>query len=69
MLLGRIARILPRKSSVCSACTRVPRAAFFCAYVVNWLHKDPVLGDTPKERRRTLNNGGLTINTTIDLDK
>jgi membrane peptidoglycan carboxypeptidase len=44
------------------------RAPFFCDYVVNWLLKDPVLGDTPKERRRTLNNGGLTINTTIDLD-
>ena len=27
-----------------------------------------MLGDTPKERRRTLNNGGLTIKTTIDLD-
>jgi membrane peptidoglycan carboxypeptidase len=44
------------------------QAPFFCDYVVNWLLKDPVLGDTPKERRRTLNNGGLTINTTIDLD-
>ncbi|HEX5919686.1 MAG TPA: transglycosylase domain-containing protein [Nocardioides sp.] len=44
------------------------RAPFFCDYVVNWLLKDPVLGDTPKERRRTLNNGGLTINTTIDLE-
>lgn len=44
------------------------RAPFFCDYVVNWLLKDPILGDTPKERRRTLNNGGLTINTTIDLD-
>ena len=44
------------------------QAPFFCDYVVNWLLKDPVLGDTPKERRRTLNNGGLTIRTTIDLD-
>ncbi len=44
------------------------RAPFFCDYVVNWLLKDPVLGDTPKERRTTLKNGGLTINTTIDLD-
>ncbi|MCK9825948.1 penicillin-binding protein [Nocardioides cavernae] len=44
------------------------QAPFFCDYVVNWLLKDPVLGDTPKERRRTLNNGGLTIHTTIDLD-
>ena len=44
------------------------RAPFFCDYVVNWLLKDPVLGDTPKERRTTLKNGGLTINTTVDLD-
>ncbi|RYB93838.1 PASTA domain-containing protein [Nocardioides oleivorans] len=43
-------------------------APFFCDYVVNWLLKDPVLGDTVKERRRTLNNGGLQIHTTIDLD-
>ena len=44
------------------------QAPFFCDYVVNWLLKDPVLGDTAKERRTTLKNGGLTINTTIDLD-
>ncbi len=44
------------------------QAAFFCDYVVNWLLKDPILGDTVKERRRTLNTGGLTIKTTIDLD-
>jgi membrane peptidoglycan carboxypeptidase len=44
------------------------RAPFFCDYVVNWLLKDPVLGDTPKERRTTLKNGGLSINTTLDLD-
>ncbi|SEC15745.1 Membrane carboxypeptidase (penicillin-binding protein) [Nocardioides exalbidus] len=44
------------------------RAPFFCDYVVNWLMKDPVLGDTPKERERTLKNGGLQIHTTVDLD-
>lgn len=44
------------------------QAPFFCDYVVNWLLKDPVLGDTVKERRRTLNTGGLQIHTTIDLD-
>ena len=43
-------------------------APFFCDYAVNWLLKDPVLGDTMKERRTTLKNGGLTIQTTIDLD-
>lgn len=44
------------------------RAPFFCDYVVNWLLEDPVLGDTVKERRTALKNGGLTIKTTIDLD-
>ena len=44
------------------------RAPFFCDYVVNWLMKDPALGDTVKERRTNLKNGGLTIQTTIDLD-
>ena len=44
------------------------QAPFFCDYVVSWLLKDPVLGDTPKERRTALKNGGLTIRTTVDLD-
>ncbi len=44
------------------------QAPFFCDYVVSWLMKDSVLGDTAKERRTALKNGGLTINTTIDLD-
>ncbi len=44
------------------------QAPFFCDYVVSWLLKDPVLGDTAKERRTALKNGGLTINTTVDLD-
>ena len=44
------------------------RAPFFCDYVVSYLAKDPALGDTPKERRTNLKNGGLTIQTTLDLD-
>ena len=44
------------------------RAPFFCDYVVSYLVKDPALGDTPKERRDALKNGGLTIRTTLDLD-
>jgi len=44
------------------------RAPFFCDYVVSWLLKDPVLGDTAKERRTALKNGGLSIRTTVDLD-
>ncbi|HEX6516953.1 MAG TPA: transglycosylase domain-containing protein [Nocardioidaceae bacterium] len=44
------------------------QAPFFCDYVVNWLLKDKSLGDSLKERRTLLKNGGLTIKTTLDLD-
>ena len=44
------------------------QAPFFCDYVVAWLLKDKALGKTPKERRTLLNNGGLTIRTTLDMD-
>ena len=43
------------------------QAPFFCDYVVNYLLKDQSLGETVKDRRRLLQSGGLTINTTIDL--
>lgn len=61
-----IAKTLQIKSSP-NGCQQ-SQAPFFCDYAVNWLLKDPVLGDTVKERRRTLNNGGLTIRTTLNLD-
>ncbi len=41
---------------------------FFCAYVMAWLEKSPqmeVLGKTPEERLKTINQGGLTIRTTL----
>lgn len=44
------------------------QAPFFCDYAVNYLMKDKSLGDTAKDRRRLLQSGGLTIQTTIDLD-
>lgn len=43
------------------------KAPFFCLYVQNYLLQDEALGDTPQERQRTLNEGGLTITTTLDL--
>lgn len=42
-------------------------AQFFCEYVIAWLKKDPALGDTPRERWRLIENGGLTITTSIDM--
>ncbi len=44
------------------------RAPFFCDYAVNYLLKDKSLGETVEDRQRMLKSGGLTINTTIDLD-
>jgi membrane peptidoglycan carboxypeptidase len=43
------------------------KAPFFCLYVQNYLLQEKALGDTPEERQRTLNEGGLTITTTLDL--
>ncbi len=42
-------------------------APFFCSYVQNFLLQDEALGATPRDRLRTLNEGGLTIRTTVDL--
>ena len=44
------------------------RAPFFCDYVLNVLADDRSLGKTVEERKQLLRAGGLTINTTIDLD-
>lgn len=47
-------------------CVNSP-AQFFCEYVIAWLKKDPALGRTPRERWRLIENGGLTIHTSIDM--
>ena len=42
---------------------------FFCAYMMEYLQKSPqmaVLGKTPAERLKNINQGGLTIQTTLD---
>lgn len=41
-------------------------APYFCDYVLTVLKNDPVFGETPEERARLLNLGGLTITTTLD---
>ena len=42
-------------------------APFFCDYVRRYLLSDPALGETEADRNELLNNGGLTIKTTLDL--
>ena len=39
---------------------------FFCDYLREYLLQDPALGRTVADRKRLLNTGGLTIETTID---
>ncbi|MEO7267801.1 MAG: transglycosylase domain-containing protein [Knoellia sp.] len=42
---------------------------FFCAYMMEYLQKSPqmaVLGKTPAERLKNINQGGLVIKTTLD---
>ncbi|WP_116243831.1 transglycosylase domain-containing protein [Nocardiopsis sp. FIRDI 009] len=41
---------------------------FFCDYVMHWLRRTDVLGDTEEERLRMLRQGGLTVRTTLDTD-
>ena len=63
------ARALPlllRVSNMSNSCVTT-EAPFFCDYVRRYLAFEPALGETPKERMAQLDNGGLTIKTTIDL--
>jgi membrane peptidoglycan carboxypeptidase len=41
-------------------------APFFCDYVLTVLRSDPAFGETPEDRARLLDIGGLTIKTTLD---
>ncbi|AIY02642.1 hypothetical protein ART_3043 [Arthrobacter sp. PAMC 25486] len=47
-------------------CTAATRAEYFCEYVTNLFVNDPNFGDTPEARRKLLEQGGLTITTTLD---
>jgi membrane peptidoglycan carboxypeptidase len=42
-------------------------APFFCSYVLSYLLQDTQLGSTEAERKNVLKNGGLTIQTTLDM--
>lgn len=66
---GKETRALPlllRISNTSNSCVTTA-APFFCDYVRRYLAFEPALGATPKERTQLLDNGGLTITTTIDL--
>ena len=44
------------------------KAPFFCDYLRRYLMSDKSLGKTAADRAQLINGGGLTINTTVDLD-
>lgn len=50
-------------------CVSAGGAAYFCDYVTKVILEDPAFGETDKDRKNLLNRGGLTIVTTIDLNK
>jgi membrane peptidoglycan carboxypeptidase len=57
-----------KKKPAKGVCHRSPEP-YFCAYVMEWLQKSPqmaVLGKTPAERLKTINQGGLVIRTTLN---
>jgi membrane peptidoglycan carboxypeptidase len=56
-----------KKQPVKGVCHRSPQP-YFCAFVLEYLQKSPqmaVLGKTPADRLKTINQGGLTIRTTL----
>ncbi len=54
-----------RVSSTRNGCVGT-NGEFFCDYVREYLLADPALGATVTDRKRLLNGGGLTIQTTLD---
>ncbi len=61
-----IKKMLNRKPNK-GTCFRSPQP-YFCSYVMQYLQKSPqmaVLGKTPADRLKTINQGGLTIRTTL----
>ncbi len=56
------------KKPVKGVCQRSSQP-YFCAFIMEWLQKSPqmeALGKTPAERLKNINQGGLTIRTTLD---
>lgn len=51
-----------------SGCTAAEVAPYFCDYVENVIMRSKAFGETPEERLKTLQLGGLEITTTLDVD-
>lgn len=67
---GQAAPVTPKitpQSSGCAAATAYD-AGYFCKYVELSIAADPAFGATQADRFETLNEGGLSIHTTLNLD-
>ncbi|MEO6530625.1 MAG: transglycosylase domain-containing protein [Specibacter sp.] len=49
-----------------NGCTTAVRAEYFCEYVTNTFLNDPAYGKTKDDRLKLLQQGGLTVKTTLD---
>ena len=50
-----------------STCAASPHP-YFCEFILQWLERQPALGETVEARHDLLYRGGLTIHTTLDPD-
>ena len=60
--------ITPNIQPAKQGCVEAGKNAYFCQYVKSIIESDPAFGETPEERRDTLQRGGLDIYTTLNLD-
>ena len=58
--------ITPAVQPIKTGCENAGGAAYFCQYVKYVILNDPAFGETPEERRDTLQRGGLNVYTTLD---
>ncbi|WP_104086276.1 transglycosylase domain-containing protein [Arthrobacter sp. GMC3] len=49
-----------------NGCATAVRAEYFCQYATNLILNDPAFGKTPADRGKLLDQGGLTITTTLN---
>jgi membrane peptidoglycan carboxypeptidase len=62
---ARASKIVIHTKPAQNSCALSPYP-YFCEYVKKWLLEQPALGKTTAERSRRINQGGLTIQTTLN---
>lgn len=59
--------VIGQPKFTCMAANAVGGAGYFCDYVTKIIGNDPIFGETRAERGQLLNEGGLTITTTLQV--